>query len=57
MDTINISDIRAFINGIEQAFYDKEKELNPAVRYSILKGVVSLRIKETKLMKVFKSNK
>ncbi len=55
MSEMDITDIRTFIKDIKIAFYIKEKELNPADRYSILKGVVSLRIKEMKLMSDKKS--
>ena len=49
---MNLTDIRTFIKDVKTAFYAKEKELNPDVRYSIIKGIVSLRIKETKMMKI-----
>jgi len=48
--SIDLVDIRSFIKDVKQAFYDKEKELNDLTRYEILKGVVMLRIEETKLM-------
>ncbi len=50
MDEINLNDIRAFIKDVKEAFYTEE-DMDDLMRYSLLKGVVSLRIKEMKLIK------
>lgn len=51
-EIVDINDIRAFIDGIKQSFnYVKDNpEMNDTMRYGFIKSVVSLRIKETKLL-------
>lgn len=48
--SISLLDIRSFIKDVKKAFYDKEKEIDDNLKYSMIKGIVSLRIEETKLI-------
>jgi len=48
---IDLNDVRAFIKGVKDTFYALEGELVPGDRYALIKGVVSLRIKEQELMR------
>lgn len=50
-DTIDLNDVRAFIKGVKDTFYALEDKLVPGDRYALIKGVVSLRIKEQELMR------
>jgi len=48
--SIDLSDVRDFIKDVKRVFYDKEKEMSNEMRYSMIKRIVYLRIKETKLI-------
>lgn len=47
---VDLSDIRAFIKGIKDTFYEVEDQINDVMKYSLRKAVVGARIKEQKLI-------
>ena len=47
---IDLADIRAFIRGVKQVFYTHLNSFNATERYTFIKSIVALRIKENKLM-------
>ena len=47
---INLADLRTFIRGVKQVFYKNLNNFNAIERYGFIKSIVSLRIKENKVI-------